>query len=77
MSLRNQEKADLKEVMEKVKNYILDSIDEIRNKVSWPKFAELQSSAILVLVASLIFALVIGFIDLGFKNALEFFYKEF
>lgn len=66
-----------KEVMEKVKNYILDSIDEIRNKVSWPKFAELQSSAILVLVASLIFAFVIGFIDLGFKNALEFFYKEF
>jgi len=42
--------------MEKVKNYILDSIDEIRNKVSWPKFNELQSSAILVLVASLIFA---------------------
>ncbi|GAB1444799.1 hypothetical protein MASR2M41_04250 [Flammeovirgaceae bacterium] len=65
------------EVMEKVKDYILDSINEIRNKVSWPKFAELQSSAILVLVASMIFAIVIGLIDLGFKNALEFFYKEF
>ena len=39
--------------MEKVKNYILDSIDEIRNKVSWPKFNELQSSAILVLVAGI------------------------
>jgi preprotein translocase subunit SecE len=63
--------------MEKLKNYILDSIDEIRNKVSWPKFNELQSSAILVLVASLIFALVIGVIDLGFKNALAWFYKEF
>lgn len=63
--------------MEKVKSYILDSIDEIRSKVTWPKFAELQSSAILVLVASLIFAIVIGMIDLGFKNALEFFYKEF
>ncbi len=63
--------------MEKLKNYILDSIDEIRNKVSWPKFNELQSSAILVLVASLIFALVIGLIDLGFKNALAWFYREF
>jgi preprotein translocase subunit SecE len=63
--------------MEKLKNYILDSIDEIRNKVSWPKFNELQSSAILVLVASLIFALLIGVIDLGFKNALAWFYKEF
>ena len=63
--------------MEKVKNYILESIDEIRNKVSWPKFNELQSSAILVLVASLIFALVIGVIDLGFNNALSWFYRKF
>jgi preprotein translocase subunit SecE len=63
--------------MEKVKNYLLDSIEEVRNKVSWPKFNELQSSAILVLVASLIFALVIGLIDLGFKNALAWFYREF
>jgi preprotein translocase subunit SecE len=63
--------------MEKVKNYILDSVDEIRNKVSWPKFSELQSSAILVLVASLIFAIIIGFVDLGFKNVLSWFYKEF
>ncbi len=60
--------------MEKVKNYVLESYDEIRNKVSWPKFNELQSSAILVLVASLIFALVIGFIDFGFKNGLTWFY---
>ncbi len=63
--------------MEKIKNYIIESWDEIRNKVSWPKFTELQGSAILVLVASLIFALVIGFVDLGFKNALAWFYKEF
>ena len=62
--------------MEKVKAYLLDSIDEVRNKVSWPKFSELQASAILVLVASLIFALVIGLIDLGFKNALAWFYSE-
>lgn len=63
--------------MEKVKTYVLESIDEIRNKVSWPKFNELQSSAILVLVASLIFALVIGALDLGFKNALAKFYESF
>ncbi len=63
--------------MEKVKSYILESIDEIRNKVTWPKFSELQSSAILVLVASFIFAVIIGFIDLGFKNVLTWFYKEF
>ena len=63
--------------MEKVKNYILDSIDEILHKVSWPKFSELQSSAILVLVASFIFAVIIGLIDLGFSDALKWFYREF
>jgi preprotein translocase subunit SecE len=63
--------------MERVKNYILESIDEVKNKVTWSKFNELQSSAILVLVASLIFALVIGVIDFGFQNALSWFYKEF
>ena len=63
--------------MERVKNYILESIDEVKNKVSWSKFNELQSSAILVLVASLIFALIIGVIDFGFQNALSWFYKEF
>lgn len=63
--------------MNKVKDYIMDSIDEIRNKVTWPKFNELQSSAILVLVASLIFAIVIGAIDVSFKELLTRFYKNF
>ncbi len=60
--------------MEKLKNYILDSVDEIRNKVTWPKLSELQSSAVLVLVASFIFAVVIGLIDFGFKSGIAAFY---
>ena len=63
--------------MNKIRDYIMDSIDEIRNKVTWPKFSELQSSAILVLVASLIFAIVIGGIDISFKELLTRFYKNF
>jgi preprotein translocase subunit SecE len=63
--------------MNKVKDYIMDSIDEIRSKVTWPKFSELQSSAILVLVASLIFAIVIGAIDISFKELLARYYKNF
>lgn len=63
--------------MEKLKTYIGESWDEIMNKVTWSKFSELQSSAILVLVASTIFALVIGAIDWVFKTGLTFFYKEF
>ena len=49
--------------MEKLKTYIAESWDEIKNKVTWSKYSELQGSAILVLVASTIFALVIGAID--------------
>ncbi|MGF1636752.1 MAG: preprotein translocase subunit SecE [Cyclobacteriaceae bacterium] len=61
----------------KIKEFILDSVDELRTKVSWPKYSELQSSSVLVLVASMIFALVIGAIDLGFENIMEWFYNEF
>ncbi|MDO1450318.1 preprotein translocase subunit SecE [Rhodocytophaga aerolata] len=63
--------------MEKFTAFIKDSIEEIRTKVSWPKFSELQSSSTLVLVASLIFALIIGVIDFGFENAMTWFYQSF
>ena len=63
--------------MEKLRTYITESWDEIRNKVTWSKYTELQGSAILVLVASTIFALVIGAIDWVFKTGLQWFYKEF
>ncbi len=62
--------------MEKVKNYITESWEEIRNKVTWSKYRELQDSAILVLVASSIFAIVIGAIDWVFKTGLGWFYRE-
>lgn len=63
--------------MQKIGNYFAESWDEIKNKVSWSSYSELQSSAILILVASTIFALVIGAIDWMFKSGLGFFYKEF
>ncbi len=65
-----------RKMMEKVKTYILDSIEEIRTKVTWPKFNELQSSAILVLVASLIFAIIIMLVDISFMNGLSWFYNQ-
>ena len=63
--------------MTKLKAFIMDSYDEMRLKVSWPKYAELQSSSVLVLVASLIFALIIGVIDLAFDEAMGWFYRSF
>ena len=63
--------------MNKIKTFVKESVNEMRFKVSWPKYNELQSSSILVLVASLIFALLIGVMDLAFDNVMTWFYREF
>ncbi len=63
--------------MEKLTAFLKDSVEEVRTKVSWPKFSELQSSSTLVLVASLIFAILVGLVDLGFENAMGWFYQSF
>jgi preprotein translocase subunit SecE len=63
--------------MAKIKAFISETVDEMKNKVTWPKYGELQNSSILVLVASLIFALLIGLFDLVFESSLEWFYSQF
>ena len=49
----------------------------MRDKVSWPKYKDLQNSSVLVLVASMIFAIMIGVFDLAFDNAMTWFYGAF
>ena len=63
--------------MHKIKNFITESIKEMKDKVSWPKYSQLQSSSILVLVASMIFALMIGVFDYVFETTMEWFYEQF
>jgi preprotein translocase subunit SecE len=62
--------------MEKVKTYLAESWDEITNKVTWSKYSELQGSAVLVMVATSIFAAVIFVVDWVFKTGLEWFYRS-
>lgn len=63
--------------MEKIKAYIQDSYNELMNKVSWPTWNELQSSALVVLVATLIFGCVIFLIDFIFQGTLNVIYNLF
>ncbi len=63
--------------MNRVTKYLTESYDELRHKVYWPKYNELQSSSVLVLIASLIIALIIGLIDMAFDNILTWFYNAF
>ena len=56
-------------------NYIKESYNELKNKVSWPTSKELTSSAVIVLIASVIMSLVIGIVDLGFEKMMQFIYS--
>jgi len=61
----------------KVVGYIQESYDELMHKVSWPTWSELQGSAIVVSVASLIIAIIVFAMDEVFRNILLQFYKLF
>ncbi|MCK9423972.1 MAG: preprotein translocase subunit SecE [Bacteroidales bacterium] len=61
----------------KVVTYIKESYDELMHKVSWPTWSELQGSAIVVSIASLIIAIVVFAMDEVFRNVLLQFYKLF
>jgi preprotein translocase subunit SecE len=63
--------------MSKSTSLIKESWTEVTENVTWPKFSDLQSSSVLVLVASLIFALLVGAVDLVFKTGLDLFYTSF
>ena len=60
--------------MNKLKNYIADSYNELRYKVSWPTLKELQSSSVLVLVASFIMAGIVYILDASFGQIMQFIY---
>ena len=58
-------------------NYIKECYTELVEKTSWPTWKELQSSAIVVSIASLIIALVVYLMDKSFETLLETFYRIF
>ena len=60
-----------------MKKYILESIQELRDKVTWPSWVQLQSSTILVAISSVIIAVIISLMDLGFDTILGEFYTIF
>jgi preprotein translocase subunit SecE len=63
--------------MDKIKKYFNDTVEEMRFKVSWPKFSELQNSSVLVLVGSVVFAIIVGAMDFVYDTTLSWFYSQF
>jgi preprotein translocase subunit SecE len=61
--------------MEKVRLYFVEAYDELVNKVTWPTWAELQDSSVVVLITAVILSLVIVAMDVSFKFGTMGFYK--
>ena len=61
--------------MVKIINYIKDSYNELMHKVTWPTWSELQGSAVVVLIASLLIALVVFVMDSTFSKGMKFLYN--
>ena len=55
--------------------YIKESYNELVHNVSWPSFSQLQGSTIVVMIASLLFAIVVLAMDLSFENIMAAIYK--
>ncbi len=51
----------------KIVNYIKECYDELVHKVTWPSAKDLQSSVLVVSIASLIIALIVFLMDVIFN----------
>lgn len=58
-------------------NSIKESYNELVYKTSWPTGQQLVSSAIVVLIASVVLALIVWVMDLCFENIMQFIYGLF
>jgi len=63
--------------MNKVFQYISESREELLHRVSWPTWSELQNSALVVVVATSLIALLIFLFDTIFGRLIHEFYNLF
>jgi preprotein translocase subunit SecE len=58
-----------------IKGYFKESFTELMHKVTWPTWSELQNSAVLVMVATLIIALIVAGMDFTFSRIMRLIYS--
>lgn len=66
---------NIKYKMANVLQFFKESYVEMTQKVTWPTWGQLQNSAVVVLVASVIIALIVFAMDKSSSNLLELFYQ--
>ena len=60
--------------MRKFIQYLKESFTELTKKTSWPSWDKLQSSAILVMVTTVLLALMLLVIDFAFQHLMTLIY---
>ena len=63
--------------MNKISNYFSDSYKELQEKVTWPTWAQLQQSTMIVLVATLLITALVWVMDFIAAGGLNQIYKLF
>ena len=61
--------------MAKIATYVKESWKELTTKVTWPTWDKLQSSALLVMVTTLILSVIIWLIDVVIRNVMTGIYQ--
>ena len=60
--------------MRKFVNYCKEAFTELTKKVTWPTWEKLQSSAFLVMIATVLIAAVVFAMDYVFQHLMMFIY---
>jgi preprotein translocase subunit SecE len=63
--------------MNKITTYFSESYKELVEKVTWPTWAQLQQSTVIVLVATLLITLIVWLMDFASNSLLKFIYSFF
>ncbi len=62
--------------MNKISIYFRESYKELTEKVTWPNWAQLQQSTMIVLVATLVITALVSLMDFAAGGALKFIYNQ-
>ena len=63
--------------MNKISTYFKESYKELVEKVTWPNWAQLHQSTVIVVVATLLITFVVGVMDIASSSVLKLIYSFF
>lgn len=63
--------------MNKFTDFVKESYIELTERVSWPKWAQLTQSTVIVLGATVVITIMVGIMDLAANSSMTFIYGLF